>query len=199
MKKNFNALCALMLLALPLSACGGGAPPPAEHFYRLNAPQLSAAAKPLPGILIVERLRADGVTSERPMAHSKAGQEKALETYRYHYWTEAPGRMLQQLLVKSLKDAKAAKDVLTDEIRVEGDWILRGRLTHFEQVLGGRPRVLLEADLSLVKAKDSSLALHAVYREEEEANGESPAAAVEAMQKALERLTKRLAGDLKAN
>jgi ABC-type uncharacterized transport system auxiliary subunit len=195
---KMKSLLVLLALAATLSACGGGAPPPPEHFYRLTAPALAPATKPLPGILVVERLRADGVTGERPMAHSKAGQEKSLETYRYHYWTEAPGKMLQQLLAKSLKDAKAARDVLTDEVKVDGDFILKGRLLHFEQVLGGSPKVVLEADMTLMKAKDYSLVHHAIYREEQEAAGESPAMAVEAMQKAFDRLSARIGTDLKA-
>lgn len=194
---RFAPVLALVGLSAALSACGGSPPPP-EHFYRLNPPALSTPAQALPGILIVERLRADGVTGERPITYSRSSDDKSLSTYRYHLWTEAPGRMLQQLLAKALKDAKAARDVLTDEVRAEGDWILKGRLLHFEQVLGGgRAKVVLEADLSLLKAKDYSLAHHAVYLEEQTADGESPAAAVDAMQKALDRLAARLANDLK--
>nr|CAX83849.1 ABC-type uncharacterized transport system, auxiliary component [uncultured bacterium] len=194
---KMRILLALLALALPLAACGG-APPPAEHFYRLTTPVVAPSAKPLPGILVVERLRADGVTGERPMAHSRADQPKNLETYRYHFWTEAPGRMLQQHLVKSLNDAKAASQVLTDEVKVEGVWLLKGRLLHFEQVLGGQPKVVIEADMTLMKAKDYSLVHHGLYREEEPAQGDSPAAAVDAMQKAFERLSQRIAADLKA-
>lgn len=195
---RFAPFLALIGLSASLSACGGSPPPP-EHFYRLTPPVLSAPAQPLAGILIVERLRADGVTGERPMVYSRASSDKSLSTYRYHLWTEAPGRMLQQHLVKALKEAKAAKDVLTDEVRAEGDWILKGRLLHFEQVLGGsRPKVVLEADLSLLKAKDYGLVHHAVYLEEEAADNESPAAAVEALQKAFDRLAARLISDLKA-
>ncbi|CAA6605872.1 ABC-type uncharacterized transport system, auxiliary component [Rhodospirillaceae bacterium LM-1] len=188
---------ALLALALPLSACGG-APPPAEHFYRLTTPVVTASAKPLPGILVVERLRADGVTGERPMAHSRADQPQSLDTYRYHFWTEAPGRMLQQHLAKSLNDAKSASQVMTDEAKVEGAWLLKGRLMHFEQVLGSQPKVVIEADMTLMKAKDYSLVHRALYREEEPAQGESPAAAVDAMQKAFARLCLRIAADMKA-
>ncbi|MBF0167672.1 MAG: membrane integrity-associated transporter subunit PqiC [Alphaproteobacteria bacterium] len=189
---------ALILLAVVLVSCGG-APPPAEHFYRLSAPVLAPAAKPLTGLLIVERLGADGVTGERPMVHTRQGQEKNLETYRYHYWIEAPGRMLAQHLAEALGTSKAASKVVTGDLRVEGDWILKGRLKHFEQVLGGsRPKVLIEIEATLLSAKDYGLVHHASYREEEEAQGESPAQAVDALQKAFNRISLRIAADLKA-
>ncbi len=193
-----RSLLLLLALMAPLASCGG-APPPAEHFYRLTTPVLAPAAKPLQGILIVERFGADGVTGERPIVHSRQGQEKSLETYRYHYWTEPPGRMLAQHLTTALGNAKAATSVVSGDVRVEGDWILKGRLKHFEQVLGGSgPMVVVEADMTLLKAGDYSLVRHAVYREEEPAAGESPSAAVDAMQKAFDRLCARLALDLKA-
>jgi cholesterol transport system auxiliary component len=183
------------LLLLSLTACTGPAAPP-DSFYRIEvgAPVRRLAKPVLPGVLEVNRLAADGVAAERAMAfaHAEGG---ALAHYKYDFWSEPPGVLLQDRLAHYLADAGVADRVVTPALRVLSDWVLRGKVRRFEQI-AGRSEVVVDLELAVVSARDGRLVLLQTYEARVPAASEAVDAAAHAMQKGVADIFARVLGDL---
>lgn len=156
-------LKALLLgLSLALSACAGPATPP-DSFYRIEpgAPAQRFAKPVLPGVLEISRLASDGVASERAMAFSRT-EGGALTHYKYDFWSEPPTLLLQDRLAHWLTAAGIADRVVTPDLRVLGDWVLRGKVRRFELV-ADKDEAVVELELAVVGARDGRLVLLDTY------------------------------------
>jgi cholesterol transport system auxiliary component len=158
-----------LLLAVALAACASPAPP-RDAFHRLDAAASVARfdAPVLPGTLEVARLEAEGMLNERPLVFQDA--DGALARYRYDLWADVPAVMLQEQLTETLRGVNAANLVVTPDLRVPPDWVLRGRLKRFE-LLPSSGKVAMRLRLAVVSARDGSLVLQETY------DAERPAAA----------------------
>ena len=121
---------AALLLAAPLlltlTACLGAAPPlPRDHFYRVAVPASPNPAARFPGTISVAPIEADGLLRERPLLFSE-GNAHEIQQHDYHYWVEAPPRMLQTQLVDYLRASGAADAVITPDLRLPADFEVTG-------------------------------------------------------------------------
>ncbi len=184
-----------LLLTSLLAGCLGSAPAvPRDHYYRLlvGAPTQTQAAAPLPGILTVQLLQADGLLRERPLLYSESGKSHEVQQYDYHYWNDAPPRMLQDQMVTYLRQSGIAAAVVTPDMSTRPDYQVSGKARRLERLLGGGPpRVVVEVELSLRRISDETLAVVDSYSEEEPAADNSIEAAVEAMNRATARIFNR--------
>lgn len=159
---------------------------PEDHYYRLTIPPPAAATSPkFPGILEIERFSADGLTAGRSLVYSQASQPNALFEYHYHFWIEPPTVMLQETLVAYLRTAKLATVVVTPELRAQPDHVLAGKIKRLERVLGAKPAVVVEIELGLRRTRDGRLLHVNSYRIESAVQGDSVAAAVDAINRAV--------------
>jgi ABC-type uncharacterized transport system auxiliary subunit len=185
-----------LLLAVLLGACAGP-PPPADTFYRLQVPAEAALdPKPLPGVLEVSRFAAEGLTGERALLYSYRDRPDQVMRYRYHIWTDTPPVLLQDQLVRTLRQARAADQVVTSDLNVSPAFVIQGRLRRFEQLAGTPPAVVVEADIGLVRVHGSELLLLNSYRVETPAASDQPGDAVAALQAATGDLFSRFLADL---
>ncbi|MBI5162472.1 MAG: membrane integrity-associated transporter subunit PqiC [Magnetospirillum sp.] len=187
-----------ILLTLALGACAGAAAPtPKDTFWRLEAapPATRFATPPLPGVLEVDRLESDGVLSERALAYRSAGT--GVQRYRYDFWSEAPGLLIQDRLIEELRAAGAADKVVPPGLRLPPDWALRGKIKHFEQIPDAN-KVAVEIELAVVGARDGGLVLLQDYAVERDTRGNEPQAAVEAIAHGVSQVVARFIADLGA-
>jgi cholesterol transport system auxiliary component len=150
-----------LLLTAALAGCASPAPP-RDSFHRLEvaAPSQRFAAPLLPGTLEVARLESEGMLNERPLAYQEA--DGSLARYRYDLWSEVPSVMVQEHLTETLRTVGAATLVVTPDLRVPPDWVLRGRIKRFELLpLAGK--VAARIRLAVVSARDGGLVLQETY------------------------------------
>ncbi len=185
----------LALIVPLLAGCFGSAPPvPRDHYYRLlvSGPATGASQLLLPGVTTVEVLQADGLLRERPLLFSESGQSHEVQQHDYHYWTDAPPRMLQDQMVAYLRHSGISDAVVTPDLRIRPDYQVSGRVKRLERLLGGGPpRVFVEVELSLVRLSDSALFVVDSYAEEEPTVDESVEAAIVALNRATQRVFRR--------
>jgi ABC-type uncharacterized transport system auxiliary subunit len=173
-----RAAWGLLVLA---AGCFGGAGP-ADHFYRLTAapPAHPLAAPALSGTVEVERFLADGVIAERPLLFARRDAPSEIVQQRYHYWTDSPTSLLQEELVRYLREANAAGAVVMPQLGVRPDWTVRGRIVRFERLTGGgAPVAVVTLELSLVRA-GGALVHAGTYRAERPVAGDGEQAVVDA-------------------
>ena len=188
----------LMLAAVLATANCSQPVVPEDHYYRLTipVPTPAAAGPKLTGTLEVDRFLADGLTAGRPIVYSQANQPNALFEYHYHFWIEPPTVMLQEALVAYLRSAKLATVVVTPELRAQPDHVLSGKIKRLERVLGSKPTVVVEIELGLRRVRDAQLLHVNSYRIESAVQGDSVAAAVEAINRAVGEIYGRFAQDV---
>ncbi len=186
---NRNALKGGLLAVVAaglLTACGSAPPAPEDHYFRLQATYAGAArmVNPLPGTLEVERFVADGLTSERGIVYAEAVTSNQVHAYHYNLWIKPPTVLLRDELVSFLREAKAAKAVVTPEVRAAADYVLTGKIEHLEQLRGKTERTLLEIELAVRGAADGKLIFLKTYRQENASAG-GVGAAVDSLNTAL--------------
>lgn len=197
MKFLQRALLPTLALALTavLAGCLGSAPPvPRDHYYRIVVPAPAPTAKRdfLPGVLVVEPLQANGLLRERPLLYSLSGKPHEVQQHDYHYWADAPPRMLQEQMVAYLRRSAIAQSVVTPEMRVNADFRLSGKAKRLERLIGGGPpRVFVELELALVRLSDDSLLALESYSEEVTATDNDVKSAVLALNQATARIFHR--------
>lgn len=174
-------------VVLGLGACGSAPPVPEDRYYRLQAVYAGAPAGTalLSGTVEVDRFVADGLTSERSVVYSQAGQPNEVKAYHYHFWIKPPTVMLRDELVTFLREAKVAGAVVTPAMRVQADYVLTGKIKHLEQVTGEPNRTMLEVELGLRRPADGKLLFLKSYRQENVSGGPGVGAAVDSLNTAL--------------
>jgi ABC-type uncharacterized transport system auxiliary subunit len=185
-----------LFLTIPLlvGCLGSTAPVPRDHYYRLlvSSPADKSAEGRFASVIRVELLQADGLLRERPLLYSESGASHEVQQHNYHYWTDAPPRMLQDQLVAYLRQSKIARSVVTPDMRVPADYQISGKVKRLERLLGGGPpRVFVEMEIALVRLSDNSLVLVDNFAEQEPEVGKGIGSAIIALNKATGRVFRR--------
>lgn len=183
-----------VILAAALAACSSP-PPPRDNHYRLEtAPAVAALARPVfPGVMEVNRLDVDGLLSERGLVYQDA--DGTLARWRYDLWSDPPATAVQMELAEALRAANMAEQVVTPDLRVPPDWMVRGRLFRFE-ALPAQGKVAIKLQLAAVSARDGTLVLLKTYVSEPAMDGKGPEAAVTALNRGVSELLSRFVSDL---
>jgi ABC-type uncharacterized transport system auxiliary subunit len=192
-------LFSLILISLLLGACLGSTPPlQRDHYYRIVVPAegTKAADPSLPGVVSVPPFEADGLLRERPLLFSTGGRSHELQQYVYHYWSDAPPRMLQAALAVYLRRNGLARSVVTPSLRVRPDFEVVGRIKRLEQLLGdGGPRVAVELELALLGLGQDDLLVLETYTAERSVRDNSVEASVVSLNEAVTEIFGRFVAD----
>lgn len=121
-----------VMALLVLSACVKAPPVPTDTYYRLTTPQVSAPAPLTTGIILVRPLQGDGLHSDRAILHTEDPQGVALTQYSYHFWSEAPPRLIQHQLIDYLRVAQSGR-LVVGELNGDPALTISGRIKQFER------------------------------------------------------------------
>ncbi|SCA57346.1 putative ABC-type uncharacterized transport system [Candidatus Terasakiella magnetica] len=182
MKNTLLTSLAFGASAFLLAAC---AQPelPQDNYYRLNVKTPTSGMVKLDGVLEVERFRADGLISGRPIAYSEG--KGHLSEYHYHFWVEPPVDLLQDAMVKFLRAANLAKHVVTPELRMDEHYLLTGKIKRLERDLASRDKVAVEIEIGLKRTSDDKIIVLKTYARELVQSDSGVNGAVAAMNAAL--------------
>src|SRR5207245_5645000 len=75
--------------------------------------------------------------------------------YEYHRWTERPGSMVRNALIRALRDSGKYRRVLEAGSSTNGDYLLRGKLDEFDEVDRASVRTKISLHLELVDRKSN--------------------------------------------
>src|SRR3989454_12706069 len=132
------ALCCLLLLcSLALSACGPSRP---LRYHSIDLPPRAhnqAAPDPFPISLLVGHFLAPHIYRENKLVYLTEDNE--IHMYEAHRWVEPPTEILENLVVQTLRESGRFRSVQLQRSKARGDFLLRGRLSHFDEITGPRP------------------------------------------------------------
>ncbi len=140
------------LLVVCLSVSCGSVP--RTYYYTLRTPPPPATNDPRTGYALgIEHFRAPEMLRDDRIVYYQSPTE--MNYYEHHRWSSDPPTLLTESTAQWIDNAGIFGQVVMLPSRQPVDYILRGRVGHFEEVdyeAGGKARVSL--DLTLVRARD---------------------------------------------
>lgn len=169
-----------------ISACSQPAVPP-DRFYRIEVADPAAEDRraAFAATLEVERPDAAGLADGRPIVYIDSARPNEMLEYNYHFWAEPPSIMLRDQLVEYLRRTGIAETVVTEDLRVDADYSVTGKLKRLERFVGESPKVVIEIELGLRDNRDARLLHLSTYRGEAVPVGDSVSAAIDAFNAAF--------------
>ena len=183
-------------LSLTLSSCASG-PAPVDHYYRIDAGVPDArAARKLEGSLQIDRLHSDAITGKRQLLYKRTSEALEIRQHPYHRWSDPPAILLQTELAAFLSAAAVADSVISATARVRPDYVVSGRIRHFERVLEPEVRAVVEIQLTVTSTAGEEILVNHSYREERAAANSTIEASVIAFGEAIHVIFERFLADL---
>jgi len=195
-------IAAALIITTLVTACASHKPIPEDRYYRLPD---AAVAQPLPrpalsGMLAVRSYDAAAVFRDRALTYAKAGTPEELRHFHFHHWADEPPTLLQQHLVRYLRTKGVATQVIPDEATADWDYLLKGRITHFERLESGTDaEAVIEVEFTLERYGSSHLGLIKSYRQQRPIVGSDIYPTVEAFADALSAIYQQLAADISSS
>lgn len=175
----------ILLAALPALtvACGAGKP---IHYYSLEYPAPAPSqAEPLPVALMIGRFSAPIVYRDTRLLYRSGPNQ--VDIYEQQRWAEPPAELVREMLLRLLRASGRYRTVQLAGTNVHGDYLVRGRVLHFEEVdtPSLSARVAIEAEL-YDPAKGMTVWSH-LYEQDEPVSGKDVPSVVAAVNRNVQR------------
>lgn len=147
-----NSLAGVVVATLAGLWCSCGAARPSKY-YELTLPTIAASAMPAPTYtftLLVAPPTASHLYREDRVVYSTGS---ALGTYAYQRWAQPPTEMIEEMLIRRLRESGRYRAVYAQSSSVHGDYLIRGHIYDFKEVSGATllARVTIELELRELK------------------------------------------------
>ena len=117
--------------------------------------------------------------------------------YEYHRWTERPGSMVRNALVRGLRDSGKYQRVLeSSSTSATGDYLLRGKLYEFGEVDGASVQTKISLQVELVDRKTNRNVWDRLVEREEPVSSKNVADVVQSLDRHLQRVVSDTAAEI---
>jgi len=175
-----------------MAGCGGARP---SKYYALDLPAPApATVNTYPVTLLVGRITAPHLYRDDRIVYRTGATQ--LGAYEYHRWAEPPTDMLEALLVRMLRGSGKYSSVQQLRSNARGDFILRGRLHHFEEVADPELVARLVMEIELYEQKTGTTVWSHFYSHDEPVSGKEIPVVVEALNRNVRRGLEQVAQGL---
>ena len=172
-------LVSLALALGAMAACGGARP---SKYYQLEVPAMAPQAggsTPYPVALLVGNITAPHLYRDERIVYRTRGEE--LGTYQYHRWAAPPTEMLESMLLRMLRASGHFRTVQMQRSNARGDYIVRGRLSNFEEVNSGALKARVVFEIELYEIKTGTTVWSHFYSRDEPVSGKQVSDVVAAL------------------
>ncbi len=164
------------------TGCVSTRPP---HYYTLGSTSAPAAqGKPDGLILLVGAIATPEALQDGRIRYRTGSNEAG--AYEYHRWTERPGLMVRNALIRALRDTGKYQRVLESGSSINGDYLLRGKLEEFDEVDRASIQTKISLHVELVDRKTNQNVWDHVLEREEPVNGKSVVEVVQSLDRNLQ-------------
>jgi cholesterol transport system auxiliary component len=174
------------------SACVSTRP---VHYYVLQAPPRAAnQSKPDGIILLVGNIAAPEVLQDSRIRYRSGSNEAG--AYEYHRWTERPGLMVRNALMRALRDSGKYQRVLEAGSSINGDYLLHGKLDEFDEVDQASIQSKISLRVELVDRKTNQNVWDYTAEREEPVSSKSVPEVVQSLDRNLQHVVSEIAAEL---
>ena len=172
------------------SACVSTKP---VHYYTMQAPPRPANQnKPDGLILLVGNIACPEALQDSRIRYRSGSNEAG--AYEYHRWTERPGVMVRDALMRALRDSGKYQRVLEAGSSTGGDYLLRGKLEEFDEVDQAAIQTKISLRVELVDRKTNQDVWDYTAVRAEPVSGKSVPEVVQSFERNLQRVVTEIAG-----
>ena len=169
----------LMLAVGILSGCGAARP---SKYYQLTADSdRPSGADPSPHAvtLVLGPIISSPLYRDNHMVYTSNGQ--AMGTYEYQRWAEPPAEMIDDVLLRELRQSGRYQNVYSLRSDVRGDYLLHGHLYDFREISGHVLAARVAFEFELRDSKTGSTVWTRYYSHDEPVDGKDVSAVVAAL------------------
>jgi ABC-type uncharacterized transport system auxiliary subunit len=189
-----SMITALLVIAACLADAGCVSTRPA-HYYTLGPPAAPATqGKPDGLILLVGNIATPEALQDGRLRYRTGSNEAG--AYEYHRWTERPGSMVRNALIRALRDSGQYQRVLESGSSANGDYLLRGKLVEFDEVDRASIQTKISLHVELVDRKTNQNVWDHIAEREEPVNGKSVVEVVQSLDRNLQHVVSETAGEI---
>jgi cholesterol transport system auxiliary component len=116
--------------------------------------------------------------------------------YEYHRWTERPGSMVRNSLVRALMASGKYRRVLESSSSADGDYLLRGKLYEFGEVDSASIQTKVSLKVELVDRKTNRNVWDRVVEREEPVSSKSVPDVVQSLDRNLQHVVRETAAEI---
>ena len=165
------------------------------HYYALQAPPPPAnQSKPDGLILLVGNIATPEALQDSRIRYRSGSNEAG--AYEYHRWTERPGLMVRDALMRALRDSGKYRRVLEAGSAISGDYLLRGKLDQFDELDQAAIQTKISLRVELLDRKTNQIVWEYTAAREEPVSGKSVPEVVQSLERNLQQVVAEIAGDL---
>ena len=167
------------------------------HYYTLgaNAPP-AIQGKPDGLILLVGNIATPEALQDGRIRY-RAGSNEA-GAYEYHRWTERPGSMVRNALLRALRNSGKYQRVLEAGSSSNGDYLLRGKLDEFDEVDHASIQTKISLHVELVDRKTNQNIWDRTVQREEPVSAKNVVDVVQSLDRNLQHVVTDIAGEVEA-
>jgi ABC-type uncharacterized transport system auxiliary subunit len=182
----------LFAIGLLGAACVSTKP---AHYYAIELPPPSSGqSKPDGLILLVGAIAAPEALQDARIRYRAGSNESG--AYEYHRWTERPGSMVHNALVRALRATGQYQHVLESGSTVTGDYLVRGRLYEFGEVDGPSIQTRILLHVELVDKKTNLTVWDRAVDREEPVSGKTVPDVVQSLDRNLQHAVTEIAAEI---
>ena len=165
------------------------------HYYTLgaNAPP-AIQGKPDGLILLVGNIATPEALQDGRIRYRTGSNEAG--AYEYHRWTERPGSMIRNALIRALRDSGKYQRVLESGSSADGDYVLHGKLDEFDEVDEAAIQTKISLHVDLVDRKTNQNVWDHTMEREEPVSGKSVVDVVQSLDRNLQHVVSETAGEI---
>src|SRR5258708_665727 len=191
MRSTISALLAIAA-CLADTGCVSTRPP---HYYTLGPAAAPATqGKPDGLVLLVGGIATPEALQDGRIRYRTGSNEAG--GYEYHRWTERPGSMVRNALIRALRDSGKYQRVLEAGSSANGDYVVRGKLDEFDEVDRASIQTKISLRVELVDRKTGQNVWDHVVEREEPVSGKSVVEVVQSLDRNLQQVIGEIAGEI---
>jgi ABC-type uncharacterized transport system auxiliary subunit len=165
------------------------------HYYTLGAaPPPANQGKPGGLILLVGKIATPEALQDGRIRYRSGPNEAG--AYEYHRWTERPGTMVRNALMRALRDSGKYQRVLEAGSLTNGDYLLRGKLDEFDEVDHAAIQTKISLHVELIERKTNQNVWDHTVEGEEPVSGKGVNDVVQSFDRNLHQVVRVTAAEI---
>src|SRR4029077_3117491 len=167
------------------------------HYYTLGPGAPAATQTTLGGLsLLVGNIATPEALQDGRIRYRTGSNEAG--AYEYHRWTERPGSMVRNALIRVLRDSGKYQRVLESGSSADGDYLLRRQLDEFDEVDQASIQTKISLHVELVDRKTNQNVWDHTVEREEPVSGKKVGDVVQSLDRNLQQVVSDIAGKVEA-
>jgi ABC-type uncharacterized transport system auxiliary subunit len=178
------SICVVMAGLLVSSSCISTKP---VHYYTIEPPSVPVSPnKPEGLVLLIGNIATPEALQDGRIRYRTGSNEAG--GYDLHRWTERPGMIVRNSLVRVLRASGKYQRVVESTSAAPGDYLLRGKLLEFDEVDGASIHTRISLQVELVDKKSNLDVWDHLADRKEPVNGKTVADVVQSLDRNLQQV-----------